>query len=228
MHLQAVAAAGQLDIGFRLLEDAYALDLAHDSYLMHRKLQDACRTAGDNERAAVLQAALSPPSPFTLIRPLNLHPDSSPSSSPSPNQNSSPNHSPNPHERTTVLQAAIDRHGLTSKKAEASAVVGGRPTTYTCGVAQTGPALESALQALLGRVARTGYVPQARAANFAFVRDSSEAQLANSLAHHAEKLALADLVCHACDSFEISVSIKARHATRTPRTSPAHAPRKCS
>ena len=162
--MQAVAAAGQLDTGFRLLEDAYALGLADDSYLMHRKLQDACRTAGDNARAA-------------------------------------------------VLQAAIERLGLTSKKAEASAVIGGKSNKYTCGVAHTGPALECALQALLGRMARTEYVPQARAANFAFVRDSSEAQLANSLAHHAEKLALADLVCHECDALDISVSIKARHAS---------------
>ena len=37
--MQAVAAAGQLDVGFRLLEDAYALGLADDAYLMHRKLQ---------------------------------------------------------------------------------------------------------------------------------------------------------------------------------------------
>jgi len=170
--MQAVAAAGQLDTGFRLLEDAYALGLAEDSYLMHRKLQDACRTAGDNERAA-------------------------------------------------VLQAAIERHGLTSKKAEASAVVGGKSNKYTCGVAHTSPALESALQALLSRMAQTEYVPQARAANFAFVRDSSEAQLSNSLAHHAEKLALADLVCHECDAFDISVSIKARHAS-APR--PCRAP----
>ena len=128
-----------------------------------------------------------------------------------------------------MLQAAIERLGLTSKKAEASAVIHGKPSKYTCGVAHCGPALECALQSLLGRVAQVGYVPQARAASFGFVRDSSDAQLANSLAHHAEKLALADLVCHECDVLDISVSIKARHASapRPRRTSPS-APRSLS
>ena len=112
-----------------------------------------------------------------------------------------------------MLQAAIEGLGLTIKTAEASAVIHGKPSKYTCGVAHCGPALECALQSLLGRVAQVGYVPQARAASFGFVRDSSDAQLANSLAHHAEKLALADLVCHECDVLDISVSIKARHAS---------------
>ena len=100
-------------------------------------------------------------------------------------------------------------------------MIHGKPSKYTCGVAHCGPALECALQALLGRVAQAGYVPQARAASFGFVRDSSDAQLANSLAHHAEKLALADLVCHECDVLDISVSIKACHASAPrPRRTP--------
>ena len=132
-------------------------------------------------------------------------------------------------------------------------MIRGKPSKYTCGVAHCGPALECALQSLLGRVAQVGYVPQARAASFGFVRDSSDAQLANSLAHHAEKLALADLVCHwlglglglgfglatpnphpnpnpnpnpnqvchECDVLDISVSIKARHASAPrPRRTP--------
>ena len=159
--MQVVAGAAQLDVGFRLLNDAYAAGLVEDSYLMHRKLQDACRAAGDSARAE-------------------------------------------------ELQTAIERHGLTSKKAEATAVLaeGDKPTKYVCGIGHCTPTLEAALQSLIGRVAHVGYVPQARAANFGFVRDSSTEQLAQSLAHHAEKMALADMVCHECDTYEISVSIK--------------------
>lgn len=112
--------------------------------------------------------------------------------------------------RADRVQEAIDRLGLRSVAPAAHARAhqsGGGTLVY--GNGGLPKALGAASRALCDRAAAdAGYAPQLHALPFSFRRNSTAAQQRNSLKHHAEKKALADLLARGEDRLEIGVNFR--------------------
>jgi hypothetical protein len=106
-------------------------------------------------------------------------------------------------EQAARVQAAIDAHGLSAVMPRATVATPTGSATFTNG-GSVAPSRK-----LCARVSRrTAYAPQLQALPYAFLRNSTKAQQVNSLLHHAEKKALADLLARGSECLEIRINFK--------------------